>query len=116
MNEGHPVTSVDNGANFTCLVANPAIQGRNISRKFNLNVLYPPEFESTLVKYEVVEGERVQMEVDRQPMPSLPTLSTSPPFLSPQSSPSSPPSCPHCWHHHQNHHHHCQPTPSPTAI
>ena len=76
MNEGQPVTSGDNGANFTCLVENPAIQarvafvliivcfymcicicvyicftssvvlllilnlqGRNISRKFNLNVL-----------------------------------------------------------------------------
>ena len=26
MNEGQPVTSADNGANFTCLVANPAIQ------------------------------------------------------------------------------------------
>ena len=74
INEGLPVTSGDNGANFTCLVANPAIQvmkvygslfltfnpdmqvmkvnksmlylsnfssvqGRNISRKFNLNVL-----------------------------------------------------------------------------
>ena len=26
INEGLPVTSGDNGANFTCLVANPAIQ------------------------------------------------------------------------------------------
>jgi len=63
LNEGQPVTSGDNGANFTCLVENPAIQGRNISRKFNLNVLYPPEFESTPIKYEVVEGESVRMEV-----------------------------------------------------
>merc|ERR1719391_156271 len=50
-------------AKITCLVSNPAIQGRNISRKFTLNVLYPPEFESTGVKYEVVEGDSVRMEV-----------------------------------------------------
>merc|ERR1719192_1764493 len=63
INEGQPVTSGDNGSNFTCLVQNPAIQGRNITRKFSLNVLYPPEFEAEVVKYEVVEGDPVQMQV-----------------------------------------------------
>jgi hypothetical protein len=42
INGGRPVTSRDNGANFSCVVANPAIMGKNITRSFRLNIRCKP--------------------------------------------------------------------------
>lgn len=38
INEGQPLASKNNGENYTCIVANPAINGKNITRHFKLTV------------------------------------------------------------------------------
>ena len=38
LNGGSPVTSLENGARFSCSVSNPAISGNNVTRDYTLNV------------------------------------------------------------------------------
>lgn len=72
INDGMPVTSKHNGANYTCVVANPAILGRNVTRTTTLDILYPPEFDSeTKSHYEVVEGDTARMEVVARGNPTV---------------------------------------------
>ena len=38
LNGGDPITSLDNGSKFSCMVSNPAINGNSVTKDYTLNV------------------------------------------------------------------------------
>jgi len=71
LNEGNPITSLDNGSKFSCTVSNPAINANNVTKDYILNVRFPPEFNSSPGRFTVIEGDDISINVDASANPPI---------------------------------------------